>query len=117
MKCEVWRKKSDPDGNRTHNLLLRRQLLYPIELRDLKVSLSVEFECAVTGKLLKSDTHTCTLIVGVAGFEPATSWSQTMRDDRTTLHPELNFFFLAIYFLTCGEGGIRTLGTVSRTTV
>ena len=31
--------------------------------------------------------------VGVAGFEPATSWSQTRRDDRTTLHPE---------FLGCG---------------
>lgn len=26
--------------------------------------------------------------VGVAGFEPATSWSQTRRDDRATLHPE-----------------------------
>lgn len=26
--------------------------------------------------------------VGVAGFEPATSWSQTKRDDRATLHPE-----------------------------
>ncbi len=27
--------------------------------------------------------------VGVAGFEPATSSSQTRRDDRATLHPEL----------------------------
>ncbi len=26
-------------------------------------------------------------LVGVAGFEPATSWSQTRRDDRATLHP------------------------------
>ena len=26
--------------------------------------------------------------VGVAGFEPATSWSQTRRDNRATLHPE-----------------------------
>ena len=26
-------------------------------------------------------------VVGVAGFEPATSWSQTRRDDRATLHP------------------------------
>lgn len=33
--------------------------------------------------------------VGVAGFEPATSWSQTRRDDRTTLHPE-------VYFTSCG---------------
>jgi hypothetical protein len=29
------------------------------------------------------------LYVGVARFELATSWSQTRRDDRTTLHPEL----------------------------
>ena len=26
--------------------------------------------------------------VGVAGFEPATSCSQSRRDDRATLHPE-----------------------------
>ncbi len=30
-------------------------------------------------------------LVGAAGFEPATSWSQTRRDDRTTLRPELKF--------------------------
>ena len=29
--------------------------------------------------------------VGVAGFEPATSSSQTRRDDRATLHPEYQF--------------------------
>ena len=28
------------------------------------------------------------LYVGVAGFEPATSSSQTRRDNRATLHPE-----------------------------
>ena len=27
--------------------------------------------------------------VGVAGFEPATSCSQSRRDDRATLHPEI----------------------------
>ena len=42
-------------------------------------------------------------VVGVAGFEPATSWSQTRRDDRATLHPE-----------KCGETGTRTLATVTR---
>ena len=30
-----------------------------------------------------------TLFVGVAGFEPATSASQTRRDNRATLHPEM----------------------------
>ena len=42
-------------------------------------------------------------VVGVAGFEPATSWSQTRRDDRATLHPEKS-----------GETGIRTLATIAR---
>ena len=31
--------------------------------------------------------------VGVAGFEPATSCSQSRRDDRTTLHPD--FYLIA----------------------
>ena len=51
---------------RTFDRLLRRQMLYPAELRTLKYV----FE------------------VGAAGFEPATSWSQTRRDDRTTLRPD-----------------------------
>ena len=31
--------------------------------------------------------------VGAAGFEPATSWSQTRRDDRTTLRPDRVGYF------------------------
>ena len=27
--------------------------------------------------------------IGVAGFEPATSWSQTRRASQTTLHPDV----------------------------
>ena len=46
--------------------------------------------------------------VGVAGFEPATSSSQTRRDDRATLHPE--------YLIKSGEEGIRTPGTRKGTT-
>ncbi len=30
--------------------------------------------------------------VGAAGFEPAASWSQTKRDNRTTLRPENKMF-------------------------
>ena len=41
------------------------------------------------------------LHVGAAGFEPATSWSQTRRDDRTTLRPELVLF--QFDFLTIQE--------------
>jgi hypothetical protein len=46
--------------------------------------------------------------VGMARFELATSWSQTRRDNRATLHPGSQFA-LAV---ACGEGGIRTRGTV-----
>ena len=35
--------------------------------------------------------------VGAAGFEPATSWSQTMRDNRTTLRPE-RYLNTALYY-------------------
>ena len=44
--------------------------------------------------------------VGVAGFEPATSSSQTTRDNRTTLYPDR----------LSGERGIRTLDTVTSIT-
>ena len=44
-------------------------------------------------------------LVGIAGFEPTTSWSQTRHSNRAELHPE------------CGERGIRTLGTVTHTSV
>ena len=46
--------------------------------------------------------------VGIAGFEPATSCSQSRRDNRTTLHPDDSLG---------GERGIRTPGTLPSTTV
>src|SRR4051794_5144330 len=51
-----------PGGNRTHNPQLRRLVLYPVELRAAGQTLSC------------NDT-----LVGVRGFEPPTSWSQTRR--------------------------------------
>ena len=39
----------------------------------------------------KIDFSTLSRQVGVAGFEPATSCSQSRRDNRATLHPELRF--------------------------
>lgn len=61
---------SERERIRTFDRLLRRQMLYPAELRT-----HYNFE-----KIMKT--------VGAAGFEPATSWSQTRRDDRTTLRPD-----------------------------
>ena len=54
----------EPDRIRTCDRLLRREVLYPAELRA------------------RSKKK-----VGVAGFEPAASTSQTWRDNRATLHP------------------------------
>ena len=45
------------------------------------------------------------VLVGVAGFEPAASCSQSRRDNRATLHPEAKL---------SGETGTRTLATVTR---
>ena len=58
--------------------------------------------------------HGWILLVGVAGFEPATSASQTRRDNRATLHPELVINFLSSHTDSGGETGIRTLGTLVR---
>ena len=55
----------EPDRIRTCDRLLRREVLYPAELRA------------------RSNKKK----VGVAGFEPAASTSQTWRDNRATLHP------------------------------
>ena len=57
---------------------------------------------------ISCETEYFEISVGVAGFEPATSWSQTRRDDRTTLRPE------KISPKDCGETGTRTLATVAR---
>ena len=50
---------------------------------------------------------TSLVVVGVAGFEPAASCSQSRRDNRATLHPEKAK-------LKSGETGTRTLATIAR---
>jgi hypothetical protein len=62
---------------RTFDRLLRREVLYPAELRA--------HPNRMVKKLKEMREH---LLVGVAGFEPATSSSQTRRDNRATLHPD-----------------------------
>ncbi len=58
---------SDPEGIRTPDRLLRRQMLYPTELRD-------------HSSVKKERQPSCLFFVGVAGFEPTTSCSQSRRD-------------------------------------
>ncbi len=50
--------------------------------------------------------------VGAARFELATSWSQTRRDDRATLRPELLAIFFKNFFFAGGWDSIRRGGTV-----
>ena len=66
----------EPDRIRTYDRLLRREVLYPAELRARSI------------KIKKTEHSHVRLFVGVAGFEPATSCSQSRRDNRATLHPE-----------------------------
>ena len=57
-----------------------------------RCSIQLSYVTISQKKYSNNATHKGTLmkyfiVVGAAGFEPATSWSQTRRDDRTTLHP------------------------------
>ena len=58
-----------------------------------RCSIQLSYVTISQKKYFNNATHKGTLmkyfiVVGAAGFEPATSWSQTRRDDRTTLRPE-----------------------------
>ena len=79
LRCKTlfYNAIGDRGGTRTHDRLIRNQLLYPAELLDL--SFHRPGGCA--GRFLFFR------YVGVTGFEPVTSCSQSRRDDRTTLHP------------------------------
>ena len=57
------------EGIRTPDPRLRRPLLYPAELQ-----------------IQANQFHNK---IGVKGFEPPTSWSQTRRASQTTLHPDI----------------------------
>ncbi len=47
--------------------------------------------------------------VGAAGFEPATSWSQTRRDDRTTLRPEQSFHFFNSIWIVLQKASAKVI--------
>jgi hypothetical protein len=53
--------------------------------------------------ILKSKTLKNSIKVGVAGFEPAASTSQTWRDNRATLHPELIIFKITYSRISCSK--------------
>ncbi len=53
------------------------------------ISLAYKSQLLTPGNKKARHFHVWLFLVGVAGFEPATSASQTRRDNRATLHPEL----------------------------
>ena len=65
---------NEPGGIRTLDLRLRRPLLYPAELQTHIQKNNVIFWCK-------------SYIIGVTGFEPATSWSQIKRSSQAEPHP------------------------------
>ena len=81
-----------PEGIRTPDPRLRRPLLYPAELQT---HLSVHTEKRVMGIEPTYLAWKASVLplnytrgVGVTGFEPATSWSQTRRSSQAEPHPE-----------------------------
>ncbi len=82
LDCRAWDKRPRgksisglPDGNRTHNPQLRRLVLYPVELR--------------AGASRRTVWGT---LVGVRGFEPPTSCSQSRHATRLRHTPEARYY-------------------------
>ena len=90
---------NEPGGIRTLDLRLRRPLLYPAELQthfSLNENLSFSNEKRVMGieptypawKAGVLPLNYTRRMIGVTGFEPATSWSQTRRSSQAEPHPD-----------------------------
>ena len=91
---------NEPGGIRTLDLRLRRPLLYPAELQTHNnVPIIRSLQHIVVRKRVMGIEPTYpawkagvlplnyTRAVGVTGFEPATSWSQTRRSSQAEPHP------------------------------
>ena len=111
-RTTIWRANqlhhthhNEPGGIRTLDLRLRRPLLYPAELQTLmqlspcsishshpvgKRVMGIEptYPAWKAGVLPLNYTRT----IGVTGFEPATSWSQTRRSSQAEPHPDVLLF-------------------------
>ena len=103
------------EGIRTPDPRLRRPLLYPAELRTHPTKLFCEASNSPAQAGDGNRTHVSSLegwcstielhlhgvaknilLVGVTGFEPATSWSQTRRSSQAEPHPVVQFSFLSL---------------------
>ena len=111
-RTTIWRANqlhhthhTEPGGIRTLDLRLRRPLLYPAELqtrinfipvyrlltdhsvRKRVMGIEPTYPAWKAGVLPLNYTRE----VGVTGFEPATSWSQTRRSSQAEPHPVILF--------------------------
>ena len=107
-RATIWRANqlrythhSVPEGIRTPDPRLRRPLLYPAELQthalfSEKRVMGIEptYPAWKAGVLPLNYTRR----VGVTGFEPAASWSQTRRSSQAEPHPAV---FLYLFVLRC----------------
>ena len=112
-RTTIWRANqlhhthhTEPGGIRTLDLRLRRPLLYPAELQthfSLNENLSFSNEKRVMGIEPTYPAWKAGVLplnytreVGVTGFEPATSWSQTRRSSQAEPHPDISFISLPL---------------------
>ena len=115
-RTTIWRANqlhhthhTEPGGIRTLDLRLRRPLLYPAELQthfNIPFSKGSPYFYGKAGD--GNRTHVSSLegwcstielhphVVGVTGFEPATSWSQTRRSSQAEPHPDISFISLSL---------------------
>ena len=112
-RTTIWRANqlhhthhTEPGGIRTLDLRLRRPLLYPAELqtrinfipvyrlltdysvRKRVMGIEPTYPAWKAGVLPLNYTRE----VGVTGFEPATSWSQTRRSSQAEPHPVITVY-------------------------
>ena len=99
---------NEPGGIRTLDLRLRRPLLYPAELQthcfleayflaSRKRVMGIE-PTYLAWKASVLPLNYTRISIGVTGFEPATSWSQTRRSSQAEPHPDILFCF--VFFVT-----------------
>ena len=83
-------------GIRTPDPRLRRPLLYPTELQTQKRVMGIEptypaWKAGVLPLNYTRITIELCVQIGVTGFEPATSWSQTRRSSQAEPHPGISY--------------------------
>ena len=112
MSKFLWVSGETPDnvleGIRTPDPRLRRPLLYPTELQTQRAGdgnrthvSSLEGWCSTIELHPHINLMKFKISVGVTGFEPATSWSQTRRSSQAEPHPVICLYaFLFFLFDT-----------------